>query len=69
MLIVNLSGTLPVERERLQILERGAARRSVYALMTLTLIPSIPSLYLVLSLETVLIILSGEVAEIKELLK
>ena len=58
-----------MEREKLQILEKGAAKRSADALMTMTLIPSIPSLYLVLNLETVLIISSGEVGEIKKPLK
>ena len=49
---VRVLGTLPVENEKLQIPDRGATRRSADALMTLTLIPSIPSPLLVLSVET-----------------
>ena len=58
-----------MEKEKLQILERGAARRSADALMTLMLIPLIPSRLLVLSLEMVSIISSREVGEIKQLLE
>ena len=58
-----------MEKEKLQILERGAARRSADAFMTLMLIPLIPSRLLVLSLEMVSIISSREVGEIKKLLE
>ena len=67
LLILSLSGTMPVEKEILHILERGDAKRSIDALITLTLIPSTPSLLLLFREDTILIISSGVVGEAKKL--
>ena len=58
---------MPVEKEILHILERGDAKRSIDALITLTLIPSTPSLLLLFREDTILIISSGVVGEAKTL--
>ena len=68
LLILSLSGTAPVEKETSQISERGTAKMSIDALITLTFIPSAPSLLLFLREETILVISSGVEGEVQKLL-
>lgn len=58
---------MPVEKEILHVWERGDAKRSIDALITLTLTPSTPSLLPLFREDTILIISSGVVGEEKKL--